>query len=177
MDKLMAKHLLGPMVLVMPAFNAGNHFQECVDAPGKLDDTYISQDVPHDVRARFRVSALPAEWGIAGFSSGGYCAANLALRHRSSFGAAGVIDGYFRPSDGPAAAALHFDPRAEARNDPLSLAAQLRPGAGPLPAIWVLAGSGNSKYDKGARAFIAAVRAAEQVTFVLEPGSGHNFYR
>jgi pimeloyl-ACP methyl ester carboxylesterase len=177
MDKLMSEHALGPMVLVMPAFDAGNKFEECVDAAGALDDTYVSQDVPKDIRARFRVSVVPAEWGIAGFSSGGYCAANLALRHRSSFGAAGVIDGYFRPGDGPASAALHFDAGAEARNNPLLLAGKLRPGVGPLPAMWVLAGTGSSKYDKGARAFIAAIRAAEQVSFVREPGSGHNFYR
>lgn len=177
MDHLMAKNLMGPMVLVMPAFNAGNRFEECVDARGALDDTYISRDVPNDIRGRFRVSASPAEWGIAGFSSGGYCAANLALRHRASFGAAGVIDGYFRPGDGPAAAALHFDAAAEAANNPLLLAGNVRPGVGPLPALWVLAGTGDSKYDKGARAFIAAVRGAEQVTFVREPGSGHNFYR
>ncbi len=177
MDRLMAKNLLGPMVLVMPAIDAGNQFQDCVNAPGRLDDTYISRDVPQDIRARFRVSAVPAEWGIGGFSSGGYCAANLALRHPASFGAAGIIDGYYRPTDGPAAAALHFDRRAETRNDPLALAANLRRGVGPLPSLWVLAGSGGSKYDRGARAFIAAVRGTEQVTFVREPGSGHNFYR
>ncbi|MFN2560604.1 MAG: alpha/beta hydrolase [Jatrophihabitans sp.] len=177
MDKLMSERVLGPMVLVMPAFDAGNKFEECVDARDALDDTYISHDVPKDVRTRFRVSAVPAEWGIAGFSSGGYCAANLALRHRRSFGATGVIDGYFRPTDGPAAAALHFQAQAEADNNPLLLAGRLRPGVGPVPAVWVLAGTGGSKYDKGARAFIAAVRTAERVSFVREPGSGHNFYR
>jgi S-formylglutathione hydrolase FrmB len=161
----------------MPAYNGGNRFEDCVDAPGALDDTYISRDVPRDIRGRFRVSSVPAEWGIGGFSSGGYCAADLALRHPAAFGAAGMIDGYYRPADGPAAAALHFDAGAEARNNPLLLAANLRRGVGPQPALWVLAGSGSSKYDKGARAFIAAVRGAQQVTFVREPGSGHNFYR
>jgi S-formylglutathione hydrolase FrmB len=177
MDQLMAKNLLGPMILVMPAIDAGNQFQDCVDAPGRLDDTYISRDVPQDIRARFRASLVPAEWGIGGFSSGGYCAANLALRHPAAFGAAGVIDGYFRPADGPAGAALHFDAQAEARNNPLVLAANLRRGVGPMPSLWVLAGTGGSKYDRGARAFVAAVRGAEPVTFVKEPGSGHNFYR
>jgi S-formylglutathione hydrolase FrmB len=147
-----------------------------VDAPGALDDTYISQDVPADIRARFRVSTEPAEWGIGGYSSGGYCAANLALRHRSSFGAAGIIDGYFRPQDGPAGVALHRDAGAEAGNDPLLLAAGLRPGIGPLPSLWVLAGTSSSKYDAGARAFIAAIRGVEQVSFIREPGAGHNFY-
>ena len=177
MDKLMAKNLLGPMVLVMPAFNVGNRFQECVDAPGALDDTYISQDVPKDIRARFRVSALPAEWGIAGFSSGGYCAANLALRHRELLRRRRRHRRLLPTRRRTGRSGLALRRSAEARNNPLLLAGQLRPGIGPLPAMWVLAGTGNSKYDKGARAFIAAVRGAEQVSFVREPGSGHNFYR
>ena len=34
--------------------------------------------------------------GHGGYSSGGYCAADLALRHPGSFGATAVINGYFR---------------------------------------------------------------------------------
>jgi hypothetical protein len=41
-------------------------------------------------------------------------AANLALRHPGSFGAAAVINGYFRAADGPAGAALNNSPALEA---------------------------------------------------------------
>jgi pimeloyl-ACP methyl ester carboxylesterase len=64
--------------------------------------------------ARYRVSHDPFEWGLAGYSSGGYRAANLALRHPGSFGAAAVINGYFRAADGPAGAALNNSPALEA---------------------------------------------------------------
>lgn len=176
MDKLISANLAGPMVVVMPAIDAGTNFQECVDAPGAKDDTYISQDVPADVRAHFRVSTVRAEWGIAGYSSGGYCAANLALRHRSDYGAAGIMDGYFRPADGPAAAALHFDSRAEAQNDPLTTAQHLARGTDPLPSLWLSAATGTSKYAKGAQAFVAALHGVEAVPLVAQPGAGHNFY-
>jgi enterochelin esterase-like enzyme len=176
MDRLVAHDLAGPMIVVMPAIDSGSRFEDCVDAPGAKDDTYVTQDVRHDVLAHFRAASDPAEWGIAGYSSGGYCAANLALRHRASFGAAAIMDGYFRPADGPAAAALHDDPSAEAQNDPLAAAGRLPRGAGPLPALWVSGDTGSSKYAKGAQAFVRALHGVEAVTFVRQPGAGHNFY-
>jgi enterochelin esterase-like enzyme len=175
-DKLLADHLMGPMVLVMPTMSIGTHYQEGVNAPGALDDTYLTADVRSAVETRFRVSTIPAQWGIAGYSSGGYAAANLALRHRTMFGAAGIMDGYFRPADGPAAQALHNDPAAEAANNPLLLAAQLPRSVSPLPSFWLSAGTGDAADINGARAFGHALHGVEQTTLYREPSAGHNFY-
>lgn len=176
MNQLVARHLTGPMVLVMPTMSVGTDYQECLDAPGALDDTYITQDVRYDIEARFRVSAVAAEWGIAGYSSGGYCAANLALRHPADFGVSGIMDGYFRPQDGPAAQALHDDPAAEAGNDPLREAATAGRGGGPLPAFWLSAGAADAADLAGVRAFTAALHGVEAVPVYQVPGAGHNFY-
>src|ERR1700729_3839099 len=46
-----------------------------------------------------RVQPPGAGWGIAGYSEGGFCAANLALQHGRVYSFAGVLSGYFRPSD------------------------------------------------------------------------------
>ena len=176
MNHLLAGHQIGPLILVMPASNAAHHFEECVNAPGAADDTYISADVPDDVRHLFRASRDPAEWGIAGYSSGGYCAANLALRHRASYGAAGIMDGYFRPTDGEAAGALRGDPVAEAANNPLLSASGLARDVWPLPSFWLAAGSGNAADLSASRALASALHGVEQVTLYREPGAGHNFY-
>jgi enterochelin esterase-like enzyme len=175
-DILISRHLMGPVVLVMPSINQGHHFQECVNGSGAADDTYLATDVPTDVRRRLRVSQVPAEWGIAGYSSGGYCAANLSLRHRSAYGAAAMLDGYYRASDGAAARALGGDPRAMAANSPLQIAQRLPAGTQPLPAFWVTAGTGAHGDYVSAQDFIAALKNLEQVTFVVEKGAGHNFY-
>src|ERR1700722_5785512 len=107
-NALLARPLIGPMVLVMPAINGpGNDYQDCVNGPAVSDDTYLTKDVRTDIPAHYRVSRDSYEWGLGGYSSGGYCAANLALRHRTSFGAAAVINGYFRAADGPAGTALN----------------------------------------------------------------------
>lgn len=176
-DTLIARHLMGPVVLVMPAIDEGFRFEDCVNTPSALDDTYISQEVPADVRRMFRVSTDPAQWALGGYSSGGYCAANLALRHRGSFGAAVVMDGYFRATDGPAGDAIgRVDTAALTANSPLDTAAALPPATSPMPAFWVDAGSGNHFDLAAARAFVARLSRVERATFVVEPGGGHDFY-
>lgn len=166
-DVLLAKHLVGPMVLVMPTINgSGRDVQDCVDGPAVQDDTYLTKDVRADVLARYRVSADPYEWGTAGYSSGGYCAANLALRHRHSFGAAAIIEGYFRAADGPAGHVLDYSERLEAANSPLYLAEGLRPGSGPIPALWVAAGTRDRTDYRTATVFATALDRIQQVPFV-----------
>ena len=165
-NALLARHLIGPMVLVMPAINGpGNDYQDCVNGPGVNDDTYLTTDVRADVLAHYRVSGDPYEWGLTGYSSGGYCAANLALRHRGSFGAAAVIEGYFRAADGPAGPALNHSAFLEAANSPLYLAERLTPNAVPLPAFWVAAGTHDVSDYKPATVFTAALNRVEQVPF------------
>lgn len=177
MDELISRHVIGPMVLVMPNANSGTNYQECLDSPKGKDDTYISTDVPTDLMSRFRVATDRSQWGIAGYSSGGYCAANLSLRHRADYGAAGILDGYFRPGDGDAAAVLRHDPKACAANDPLAAAQALRPeNPGPLPAFWVFAGTGYRLDIIGAREFVAALRRVTTVPLIVDKGVSHNFY-
>jgi len=163
---LIAKHEIGPMVLVMPSINGSGHnqYQDCVNGPAVSDDTYLTKDVRTDVFAHYRVSHDPYEWALAGYSSGGYCAANLALRHRSYFGAAAVIDGYFRAADGPAASALNHSQLLEVANSPLYEAERLTADTSPLPAFWVAAGTHDSDYQP-ATVFTAAMDRVQQVPF------------
>jgi poly(3-hydroxybutyrate) depolymerase len=167
-DTLIARHVIGPMVLVMPSINgAGRDYQDCVNGPGVNDDTYLTQDVRAYMLAHYRVSSDPYEWGMSGYSSGGYCAANLALRHPGYFGAAAPIEPYLRAADGPAATALNHSQPLEAANSPLYLAERLTPGSGsPLPAFWIAAGSGQKTDYKTATVFTAALNRIEQVPFI-----------
>jgi poly(3-hydroxybutyrate) depolymerase len=178
-NRLVAEHLIGPMVLVMPAINGtGHNYQDCVNGPATSDDTYLTKDVRADALAHYRVSQDPYEWGVAGYSSGGYCAANLALRHRGSFGAAAVIEGYFRAADGPAAAALNHSQLLEAANSPLYLAERLTPGSSPVPAFWVAAGTHDTSDYRPATVFAAALDRIQQVPFVkLNAGDTANAWQ
>ncbi len=174
-NQLISHHLMGPMVIVMPQTYSGHTYEECLNSSHGQDDTYLTDDVRHDIESRFRVSTTPSEWAVSGISSGGYCAANLALRHPSMWGASGIISGYFRPEDGPAAQVLNNNQVAEDANDPLLLARALTTASRPLPSFWLSAGLNDPADIAGAQAFAAALHGIERVTIFRDPGS-HDFY-
>lgn len=174
MKTLIARRLIGPVVLVMPTDNAGHRAEECLNSRSTKDETYLTTDLRRALEARLRVSHDPQEWATGGYSSGGYCAANLALRHPKMYGASFALDGYFDPSDGPAAAVLDRDPAAMAANDPLRLVSTVRWGQ-LVPAFLVAAGTDGSD-GKQARAMVHALAGIERVPFISEPGGRHNFY-
>ncbi len=58
-------------------------------------DTYVSSTVVRYVDSHYRTIADPRARTIAGFSQGGFCAANLLLRHPGVFRQAAIFAGYF----------------------------------------------------------------------------------
>lgn len=176
MDQLRSQHLVGPMVLVLVDTNGGpSHAQECVDAVnGPKDDTYVSADVPDDLRRTLGLQTDARSWGLLGYSSGGYCAANLALRHRDTYHAAGVLDGYFSPEQGGFVQRLFAGDRAaELANDPMR--AVLGPQPGPVPAFFIAAGTGTNEDLVAAQQFVAALGPSQHPQFLLERHASHDF--
>jgi enterochelin esterase-like enzyme len=88
-----------PAVLVMPNTDGGQLYGlQCLNDPGGVQDmTYVAQEVPDWAAANLRVMPVGPAWGVAGYSEGGYCAANIALQHPNLFGYAGSLSGYFAP--------------------------------------------------------------------------------
>ena len=84
----MASGKAAPAVLVMPDTDGGQQYGlQCLNDPGGLQDmTYVAEEVPDWVAANLRVQKPGQAWGIAGYSEGGYCAANIALQHPNLFG-------------------------------------------------------------------------------------------
>ena len=123
-----------PFIAVLPQMNIdGTRDLECSDvAGGPKAGTWLGEDVPRIVESQVR--ALPAgrDWGVAGYSTGGFCAAKLSLQYPHRYGAGAVLSGYFTPeSDNPLfgndTALLH-------RNDPMWII-----GHGPVPSVRMLA--------------------------------------
>jgi hypothetical protein len=176
--RLLHGHKAAPAVLVAADVNGGptSLGQQCLDVPGGVrDDTYLSEDVPQALLASFRVQRPGPHWAIAGYSEGGFCAANLALRHPGSYGAAGVMSGYFQPLPQRGADLFRGDARARLANDPLWLAEGLRPTR-PIPAFWLMAGRSDRGDVVAARTFRSVVDRWEPgVPLVLIPHAAHTF--
>lgn len=89
---------VAPFVAVMPPITSTvpSRDTECVDVPGGVQpEWWLRHDVRSAVVKDFSVS--PSHWSVAGFSTGGYCAANLLIRHPHDFQSAVSIAGYFAP--------------------------------------------------------------------------------
>jgi Putative esterase len=174
---LISEHRAQPMVLVMPDANGGEDAEasQCLDeSNGPNDDTYVSTDVPSDVTSAFRVQPPGPHWGIAGYSEGGFCAANLALRHPRQYGAAAPMSGYFEPI--PERGADQFGGNATARlsNDPYWLA-ETHQRTAPLPAFWLMAGSTDRADVMAAQTMAALLGHFERTPVDLVPRVSHTF--
>ena len=173
MDHGIDAGLIGPMVVVMPSTFSGKHGQDCVDAPGgRLDDTYLSADVPADVTHDFRALPPGEHWGIGGLSDGGFCAANLALRHPGWYGAVASMDGFYSPAGDAGVLGRIFGKEGPGlrANDPSILAADTRYS---LPRFWLMSGTGNSTDSAAMESFGGVLSAREPIASVIVRGGRH----
>ena len=162
LDNLVLTGQARPAVLVMPDANGGQRISlQCLNVHnGPRDMTYLGVDVPRDIEAMLgsRIQPIGPAWGIAGYSEGGYCAANMALHLRRSFGFAGVLSGYFAPLPTDLlASGQSVNPFAgkqqRAANSPLAEVRALRPGAS-IPQFWVGAGNSDRQDEQAADYFM-----------------------
>ena len=96
---LLEAHPSDAAVLVMPDTDGGQQYGlQCLNNPGGIQDmTFVAQDVPNYLARFVRVQVPGPAWGVAGYSEGGYCAANIAMQEPDRYGAAGIMSGYFVP--------------------------------------------------------------------------------
>jgi enterochelin esterase-like enzyme len=180
-DRLLADKLAQPAVLVMPDVNGGARISlQCLNqVSGPQDLTYLAVDVPTQVTRMLRVSRPGRAWGVAGYSEGGFCAANMALRYPHRYGFAGVLSGYFAPLDnqlagtGRPVSPFAGDDRLREQNTPLDELGSL-PAATVIPRFWLAAGGADSQDVANAEGFWKELRPRQpEAPLTLTPGSGH----
>ncbi len=180
-DRLLAGKLAQPAVLVMPDANGSDRISlQCLNQVGGPQDlTYLAVDLPARIARLLRVSPPGRAWGVAGYSEGGFCAANMALRYPHRYGFAGVLSGYFAPLDNqPAGPGLQVSPfggdnRLREQNTPIDELLNL-PAATAIPRFWLGAGAADSQDVASARSFWQELRPRQpDAPLTLTPGSGH----
>jgi len=180
-EALLRDHGVQPAALVMPDPNGGPHTSlQCLNiVRGPQDATYLARDLPNFLSRALRLQPPGRAWGIAGYSEGGYCAANLALRYPGRYGYAGVLSGYFVPGNvrlgHPAGMIDPFRGNSALRreNTPLDRVTAL-PLAARIPKFWLGAGSYDHRDVAAARAFQQLVLARQpNVVLDIEQGGAH----
>jgi enterochelin esterase-like enzyme len=182
LDHLVTRSLARPVVLVMPDANGGEDVSlQCLNQAGGAQDlTYLAQDVPSQITRLLRVQPPGPAWGVAGYSEGGFCAANLALRFRHRYGFSGVLSGYFSPFDNQLAhpfrqvSPFRGSRRLRRANTPLDEVQQLPAGA-VIPRFWLAAGTADKLDTAAARFFRQELQLRQaDVPLTLTPGGGHD---
>ena len=196
---LLASHPSDAAVLVMPDTDGGQQYElQCLNNPGGIQDlTFVAQDVPDYIARLVRVQAPGLAWGVAGYSEGGYCAANIAMRDPERYGAAGVMSGYFapiqsqvptggKPGGKPVAVTVFAGHQALlSLNSPSAYITKLSLSV-RLPAFWLAAGAQDKQDVSLAANFRQLVLTRLQlqnrlllqnqpanVPFMVVPGGGH----
>ena len=117
-------------------------------------------------------------WGVAGYSEGGFCAANMALRYPHRYGFAGVLSGYFQPLDNQLPGPRLVSPfggssRLREQNTPLDEVVRL-PATAVIPRFWLGAGAADGQDVANARQFWLELRSRQgSVPLTFTRGSGH----
>jgi enterochelin esterase-like enzyme len=184
---LLEVHPSDAAVLVMPDTDGGMQYGlQCLNNPGGIQDmTFVAIDVPNAIARIARVQPPGRAWGLAGYSEGGYCTANIALQLPSRWGAAGVMSGYFTPissqvpeGNKPGAKpeqvyVFRGRPALRLLNSPQDYVTRV-PVNDVLPAFWLAAGAEDASDVSAAEDFrqLLETRVAN-VPLVIIPGGGH----
>jgi enterochelin esterase-like enzyme len=182
LDDLVRQHRARPAVLVMPDANGGEDVSlQCLNQVGGPQDlTYLAEDLPDQIARLLRVQPPGPAWGVAGYSEGGYCAANIGLQLRQRYGFAGVLSGYFSPFDNqlahPVRLVSPFRGHRGLRRDntPLDEVQDL-PGGAIIPQFWLGAGQDDRLDVANAEFFRQELQLRQaDVPLTLTRGGGHD---
>ncbi len=184
---LLEAHPTDAAVLVMPDTDGGLQYGlQCLNNPGGIQDmTFVDKDVPDYIARLVRVQPPGRAWGLAGYSEGGYCTANIALQDPNAYGEVGVMSGYFAPI--PSQVPEHNEPGGNpitvnvfaghpallAKNTPQKYIRQL-PISAVLPNFWLAAGAA-ARQDVNAAILFRGLLLTRvpDVPLMIIPGGGH----
>ena len=184
LESLISEGRAKPAVLVMPDVNGGMRISlQCLNqVRGPQDATFLARDLPAYIGRLLRVRPPGPSWGVAGYSEGGFCAANLGLQYSRTFGYAGVMSGYFAPDrnqlDHPSRLVNPFggNKALQRRNTPVDLLRSLPPRT-LIPQFWLGAGSADTVDVRNAEIFVQLLQLRQPaVPFRLVPGGGHTAF-
>jgi S-formylglutathione hydrolase FrmB len=175
MDSFAAAHQgLAPVVVVPDATGSDLANTMCLDSRLGAAETYLARDVPDWATATLQVDTQ--RMAIGGFSFGGTCALQLALRHPDTFPTFLDVSGQAEPTlgDRPSTveAAFGGDDGAFDEVAPLS---ELRGRTYPDLHGTLVVGQKDDTYRPQAEQVTAAARSAGAAIALVELPAGHSW--
>jgi S-formylglutathione hydrolase FrmB len=177
MNSFAATHAgLAPIVVVPDATGSTLGNPLCLDSRLGNAESYLAQDVPDWVKTNLQVDPNPRHWAIAGFSYGGTCALQLAVRKPQLYPTFLDISGQQEPTLGnrPQTVRATYggnDAQFDAV-DPLNILATTR---FPATAGIIAVGAGDREYGPQAQRVTDAARNAGISIQLLHLQGGHSW--
>ncbi len=148
---------------------------ECTNVrSGPQAESWLAVDVPAALTAHYRVEKPGPRWSVMGWSTGGFCAAKLLLRHPHQFAAAVSFGGYYDPLTDHTTGNL-FGGSAKLRNEnsPRWLYTHNRGLAGGR--LLMVTGKQDSFAWKSTQQMLAISRGDKNVAVLPFADGGHNY--
>jgi enterochelin esterase-like enzyme len=172
---LVSRGKIGPAVYVMMNVSVAlPRDTECTNVPeGPQAQTFLEQDVPQAVEQTFRVQTGRTGWSVLGYSTGGYCAAKLAMMDPYQFSSAVSLAGYYTALEDSTTGNLYGGSSAFRQENNLDWRLQHL----PAPPVSVLVTSSLvGEHDlAGTLAFLHLIRAPMRGYSLLVKQGGHNY--
>ncbi len=147
---------------------------ECTNAPGGPQaQTFLAQDVPLSVERTFRVESGRSGWAVIGYSTGGYCAAKLAMMYPSQFSAAMSMAGYYTAIKDSTTGNLYGGSPAYQNENNLDWRLTHLPP--PPVSVLVTSSRVGEKDLPGTLAFLRLIRPPMQGYSLIVAQGGHNY--
>jgi S-formylglutathione hydrolase FrmB len=146
---------------------------ECTDVPGGPQvAAFLGQQVPARLFADLRLRTDRAGWATIGYSTGGFCAAKLALLYPHLFGEAASLAGYYTALQDGTTGDLYGSERYRALNSPVWRVQHL-----PIPDVSLLVMTTRQDGESYvlSEQFLRVVRPPLRVSALVLPQGGHNF--
>ena len=98
MEKMEKEKKIPPTVAIIPSINVVPGLDtECLNIPGTSDvETWLTNDMKTFAQ-RF-IGIDNRKWSAFGYSTGGWCASEIGIRHQDQYGSAVSLAGYFSPT-------------------------------------------------------------------------------
>lgn len=166
-----ARPVVYVMLSVSPVFPRDT---ECTNVPaGPQVASFFAVDVPLAIERAFRVTASRAGWGTLGYSTGGYCAAKLAMLYPGTFSAAVSIAGYYMAVRDSTTGNLYGGSLAYRHENDLDW--RLRHLPAPPVSVLVTSSKVGENTFRGTFRFLNLIRPPMHAYAFILPVGGHNF--